>query len=420
MTNYFLRADGNDAADGLSEATAWRTMQRLSEFHPEPGDVIRLRGGDTFGGLDWAYKGVGGRIGQKVLLTNYGNGVPILRPPVNQPAIQYAGDGGIAFRNLKLVGSISGREKTGGLVIGGQEGATRDIEISGIEASGFGEGGIWIQGGDIEDVRINQCHLHHNFNGLFVSNVRHVTVEDVLAEQNDYTGTDEQFGSTSHSGTGILLAWVRGGSVKRCRANRNGRLTTHGGGHTGFTFTDCDFLDVSYCEAVGNHDPMKSGDGQSFCVYGGRNGKIYRCVATDNLTGFALFNDEFTTIVDGWLIEDNAAVNNVTAFLVHGTVTNCTVTGNQFLATGPRAYKAMDVNNQAGAPNYRRNLRVFGNTLRADRDLLLIEALPGLAGVEFLHANDMSAEGAEAFPYKVYERYFLSLTEALAAAPAEV
>ncbi|AKA36083.1 DUF7594 domain-containing protein [Flagellimonas lutaonensis] len=47
-TNYFVRVDGDNSNDGLTEATAFRTIQRAVD-HAEPGDIVWVKAGN-YGG----------------------------------------------------------------------------------------------------------------------------------------------------------------------------------------------------------------------------------------------------------------------------------------------------------------------------------------------------------------------------------
>ncbi|MBR6743457.1 MAG: hypothetical protein IKL94_03080 [Clostridia bacterium] len=57
-TAYFVSADGDDSADGLTEKTAWRTLERVSNEEFKAGDGVFFRRGDTFRGVVWTKSGV--------------------------------------------------------------------------------------------------------------------------------------------------------------------------------------------------------------------------------------------------------------------------------------------------------------------------------------------------------------------------
>ena len=56
--SYFVSADGDDSADGLSESTAWKTLERVSNATLQEGDGVFFRRGDLFRGVVWTKGGV--------------------------------------------------------------------------------------------------------------------------------------------------------------------------------------------------------------------------------------------------------------------------------------------------------------------------------------------------------------------------
>ena len=57
-TAYYVAADGCDEADGLSPATAWQSLTRVSNAALQPGDAVRFRRGDLFRGTVTCKAGV--------------------------------------------------------------------------------------------------------------------------------------------------------------------------------------------------------------------------------------------------------------------------------------------------------------------------------------------------------------------------
>lgn len=50
MSKYYISTIGNDAADGLSETSAWKTIEKVNTAILQPGDEVRFRCGDKFSG----------------------------------------------------------------------------------------------------------------------------------------------------------------------------------------------------------------------------------------------------------------------------------------------------------------------------------------------------------------------------------
>src|SRR5436190_21863133 len=49
-TNYYVSSAGNDANNGTSEATPWKTIGKVNSFNFKNNDDIYFRRGDTFYG----------------------------------------------------------------------------------------------------------------------------------------------------------------------------------------------------------------------------------------------------------------------------------------------------------------------------------------------------------------------------------
>lgn len=57
-TAYYVRADGDDAADGRTPEHAWKTLDKVSSFPLLPGSVVRFQRGDLFRGQLFCKPGV--------------------------------------------------------------------------------------------------------------------------------------------------------------------------------------------------------------------------------------------------------------------------------------------------------------------------------------------------------------------------
>ena len=67
----YVAADGNDANDGLTPATAWRTIAKLNSGLPSGGAAL-LRCGDVFYGMIEVKGGIDSA--HRTVITSYGNG----------------------------------------------------------------------------------------------------------------------------------------------------------------------------------------------------------------------------------------------------------------------------------------------------------------------------------------------------------
>lgn len=77
-SKFYVAQDGNDAADGLTPATAWRSLDKVNKTALSPSDTICFHSGDVFRGYLLPQSG---QSGAPVVYTRYGEGAkPILEP----------------------------------------------------------------------------------------------------------------------------------------------------------------------------------------------------------------------------------------------------------------------------------------------------------------------------------------------------
>lgn len=73
-TNYYVKTGGNDTVDGLSDETAWGTIDKINSFQGSlsPGDSVLFKRGDTFFGK--INIGKSGTFGNPIVYGAYGDG----------------------------------------------------------------------------------------------------------------------------------------------------------------------------------------------------------------------------------------------------------------------------------------------------------------------------------------------------------
>ncbi|TAE52180.1 MAG: hypothetical protein EAZ89_08910, partial [Bacteroidetes bacterium] len=102
--SYYLSASGNDSGDGLSPATAWKSLSRLNETRFRPGDQILLEGGAVFEGQLRLSGEDEGTAENPVVIDSYGTGrATILNRDTSGIIIQDAG--GMVLKNLIVKGA---------------------------------------------------------------------------------------------------------------------------------------------------------------------------------------------------------------------------------------------------------------------------------------------------------------------------
>lgn len=71
-TTYYVSAAGNDANNGTSTATPWKTLAKVSSTVFSPGDMILFNSGDTFVGQ--LVISSSGSAGNPIVYGKYGSG----------------------------------------------------------------------------------------------------------------------------------------------------------------------------------------------------------------------------------------------------------------------------------------------------------------------------------------------------------
>src|SRR5688572_4786826 len=95
---YYLSGKGNDASDGQTPQTAWRTVDKINSIDFKPGDSLFLEGGTIFHGTIKLTSDDNGSAGKPVVFTSYGKGKAIIN----------AGDGeGLLAVNTSFLDLIS-------------------------------------------------------------------------------------------------------------------------------------------------------------------------------------------------------------------------------------------------------------------------------------------------------------------------
>ena len=417
MPTYYLNSlSGDDASDGLSELRPWKSLDRLSAFAAQPGDTFRLQGGVTFPGtIRWDWRGISGGMGAPITVGSYGTGSATIASPPDQGAFLYTGLGGIRLENLTLKGRCS-RYGASGATFGPTDGESDNISnitLVNLDVSGYGTAGVMLNGPSVDrparNVALEDCRFTRNGLGTYLWSVMGLTLIRCVGNDNDgFPGNPG-----GNAGQGLTVYLGRDVLLEECRAERNGHRTPMAVGSAGIFLSSCQQLTAYRCWTADNGDQEKQ-DGQNLIVYGGKNNTIERCTAIGGLAGFCLFHDRWSGgPVERCQIIDSFASGNVTDISIVGDVFDSLISNNRVVCTG---YKALDIADSDGTT--RRNVRVVGNEFELRGGQFLVEAVPGLAGVEGLTANGWRATEAE--PFFVRNRGYPKIGLALAAEPVGV
>lgn len=193
---YFVAADGDDNASGLTIASAWKTLDKVNSMTFQPGDKILLKSGDTWHG-QLSLKGSGEK-GNPILLSKYGGDE---RPVINMgnaegACVRLFNQSWWEIDNIEVTSGAPpvlgiGRQGIVAIIKGGNQ------HIEHIVIRNCFIHDIWGQlGGDSEYCGYNSCgilvQIQDEKNGWGLNkNSINTTLDDVLVEYNRIERVDK-------------------------------------------------------------------------------------------------------------------------------------------------------------------------------------------------------------------------------------
>ena len=132
ITYYVDSMDGNDANDGKTPQTAWRTLSRVNHMELKPGTRILFKAGSIFNGY---LAPVGnGEAGRKIVFDRYGSGpAPIINGDGSKFAVQLRNMSYVELRNVEITNySAVTAPRYGVLIQGGGSVSDRGGAIKGV------------------------------------------------------------------------------------------------------------------------------------------------------------------------------------------------------------------------------------------------------------------------------------------------
>jgi hypothetical protein len=278
-TDYFVRENGDDEADGTSQGAAWRSIDRVNRARFQPGDSVRFEAPASFAGNLRLSAEDAGTSNAPMVIGSFGKGrATILAGRQNGITVKNAG--GVAIENLIVAGA--GRTNNTGYGICCDNTLTNaqrldGLRIANVEARGFGLLGILIGGayGGFEHVLVTNCVMHDNLRGGMevagrlpwdATAYAHADVRVSHCQAFDNTGDPTYL--KNHSGSGIVLYQIDGGVMEYCTAWNNGALCrSRGGGGVGLWTCASRHVVIEHCESFGNR--TSDSDGGGFDIDGG-------------------------------------------------------------------------------------------------------------------------------------------------------
>ena len=259
--DYYLSPGGSDANNGLSQASAWKTIQKVNALQLRAGDRVLFEGGkeitiDVASGLALQDSGT---ASQPITVASYGTGRATLK--VKSPALhgivvsacQY-----LTIRDLIITGPGIANQSSGGN--GLNLTWFNNSIVRNVEVSNFRGNGVYLNGS--HDSLIEGVYAYGNgFCGIYsvgesvtsVNNCSNLTIRD--CRTNDNPG--DPLETAMHSGNGILLTSTADSLIEYCEAARNGaNMGSTTGGPVGIWVASSTRVTIQHCVSHDNKSPI--------------------------------------------------------------------------------------------------------------------------------------------------------------------
>ncbi|MDX3536330.1 right-handed parallel beta-helix repeat-containing protein [Streptomyces sp. MB09-01] len=232
---FYVSPEGDDERDGLSEATAWRTLARADQVPFRPGDRLRLKGGERFTGGLTIGTGDAGSVPKPVVIDSYGTGRATIAAR-GTAGIAVYNTAGVEIRNLVLVGDAKAQRSADGISFFNDLGGGRPlnhVRISGVDVSRFQHGirvGTGPRSTGFRDIQISDSAVHHNQDAGLVTYGPRFTAKKpgyaheqlVITRVRAYSNPGDPTADDRNTGSGIVLGSVRNATVQQSVSYDNG------------------------------------------------------------------------------------------------------------------------------------------------------------------------------------------------------
>jgi hypothetical protein len=276
--DYYVSPSGNDKRAGTSSAM-WKTISRVNQNTYHPGDRILFQGGAQFNGTLNFSNASAGTAANPIAITSFGVGRATIYGGSNS-AISAYNTAGFSISNLNLTGSGAGVDKQPGISFYADAAGNIQfdtVKINQVNVSGFKYGisiGSWNGLTGYKNVSITYVISHDNQEAGIAMYGYTSTTFVGYPHQNVYIGHSTAYnnlgaaGTTSSSGSGIVVGNANGVVIERSLAYNNGNNNTHNGGPVGIWTWDCANAVIQFNESHHNHTNSQV-DGDGFDLDGG-------------------------------------------------------------------------------------------------------------------------------------------------------
>ena len=441
MTVYYISQSGSDSADGLSPATAWRTIDKVNTqaaaSRISSGDQILFAGGEVFTGGLYFGPGSGGTASSPIAIGSFGSGRATISAPSTKDGFFAYNAAGFRIANLNFQGAGASLSTKQGISFYNDLAGNVKlpfIEIDSVSVSGFKNGlliGGWNGGSGYRDVRITNVVANDNLEAgistygyplsAAAPNYAHanVTVANCLAYNN--------FGDPNSgrpSGNGIVLGGVNGGVIERSVAHDNGKNNLTNAGPVGIWTYDSNSIIIQYNESYRNQT-SGTGDGDGFDLDINVTNSIlqYNYSHDNDGAGFLVYADAThpnsnNTVRYNISENDGKKLSGYGGIVIGGTVSEIDVYGNTvYVSSAASDPAALRVTTWGGTP---RNLRVRNNLFYSNQSATgSVKLLDSPAEASYLFQGNNYFDSSNRFAIRWGQSSYGSLSAWLTAATSQ-
>lgn len=343
-TAYYVSPTGNDSNGGTTPSDPLQTIAKVNSLSLVAGDAVLFQGGQSFSGAIVCPSS--GAPSNPITFGSYGGGRATISSGTSN-GFTSSNQAGIIVRDLIFTGSASSNQ---GILFQNTLASNvhlQNIQIINVNVSSYGGNGISINGNNgtagYDDVLIQACNVTSCTSvvtagartvtaGIYIASTTgygqagsgnsspshtNVTVEDCVV-----TNCPGVTGSTSSTGSGIVLSQVLQGLVFNCEVSGNGGSSNSTSGPVGIFSFDSTRVTFSNCRAYNQSTALN--DGEGFDLDGGcYDCEINSCFASGNRgAGFLLFSYNDGTVtgcnnnrIINCVSDSDGVIGNIPAFI---------------------------------------------------------------------------------------------------------
>ena len=267
LSTYYVSSYGSDSKSGLSQSSAWKSINRVNAQKLKAGDKVLFQGGKSFSGSLYVPSSEAGTGSSAVVFSSYGSG----RATINsgsKPGIDVAQAGGVAISNLVFNGGGMSYNKTAGIYfhIDWSNRDKSNVHIRNVEVKNYGKEGIKFQingrgGSSLSNVKIEDTSVHDNkYGGIKSTSMKHNNNKNWVIQRVKAYNNPGSRSTSDVTGSGIFIADVDGATIQHSVAYNNGK---DGNRPVGIWVAGSNRVTMQYNEAYNNRTRSQS-DGGGF------------------------------------------------------------------------------------------------------------------------------------------------------------